>query len=225
MKAFLILIGAAIAISVQAQTEFYGGDPDGRASVASQVNGSSFKDVRVYDDFTLTAATTFDGVYGNFQDLGTVRGSSLSWEIRSGVSAGIGGSVVVAATSSSATAALSALQLYGTNKSYLYNAAVSQITLGPGTYFLSVAVDGGDGNIFLEESSGTNGLGGPLNNGNSFINSPLHSINFANTTSLTGQQTSDFSMGLHSVPAPVPEPASIAAIGLGVFAMIRRRKA
>ena len=79
----------------KAQTAFYGGDFDGRGRFAGQVNGTTFIDFRIYDDFTVSAPTTVTGVFGNFLDSSSIHGAQLYWEIRSGVSEGNGGTIVV----------------------------------------------------------------------------------------------------------------------------------
>jgi hypothetical protein len=221
----LTLIGfVVLAVGAQASPViFYGGDFDGSNGLASQINGPAFTDVRVYDNFSLATAMNIDGVFGNFQDSGSVRGGSLSWEIRSGVSVGNGGTLLFSGNNAATTVATGNTPF--SKVEYTYSAGVSSFLLGPGNYFLSVAVDGGDGSDYVSTTSGAGGVGGPLADGNSFLNSPSFGFNFNNASDFAASATglADFSFGLRG-SSPVPEPASMAVLGLGAIALLRRRR-
>ncbi len=220
MKQLAIVGLIGLAFGANAQTVFYGGDFDGRDGLAAQVNGPAISNAVVFDNFTLSGTTTISGVFGNFLDGGTQRGGGLYWEIRTGVSAGNGGTLVAGGFSSSASSVATGNSGFGLNE-YHYEAGVSSFSLGAGTYWLGVAVDGGDGNIYNSTTSGTNGVGGPLADGNSYFNSTTFGANFQAASDFVGAPA-DFSMGLRG--SSVPEPASMAALGLGALAMLRRRR-
>ena len=94
--------------------------------------------------------------------------------------------------------------------------------MGPGNYFLSVAVNGGDGITYALTTSGTNGVGGPLNDDNSWFNEPSGGFNFIAVSSFSGEASDDFSFGLRG--STVPEPASLAVLGLGALALLRKKR-
>jgi len=228
MKKILFIALVAVAGAANAQTLFYGGDADGRDAMQSQVGGSGTAKAVIYDDFTITTTSLITGVFGNFVEAGAT--STTGWyEIRSGMSAGNGGTVV-----SSNAAALPVVQTAysGANGTlnnltvHTYTIAVA-VTLAPGTYWLGIALDrtaAGAGQSFVATTGGANGVGTPLHNGNSFVNDPTNSLSFypTNGANYEGGGTWDVSYGVRG--AAVPEPATMAALGLGVAALLRRRK-
>src|SRR5579863_8264698 len=74
---------------------WYNGDPDSFGSFLSERNGQ-FGDANVYDDFNVgPGGVIIDGVFSNdFFTPGSAAITQAEWEIRSGVSAGNGGSIV-----------------------------------------------------------------------------------------------------------------------------------
>lgn len=217
---FLLAAGAQASPVI-----FYGGDGNGLDGLAAQVNGPSITDARVYDNFTLSSAMNIDGVFGNFIDFGSVRGGTLSWEIRSGVSVGNGGTLLFSGNNTAGTVATGNVPFGGTE--FTYSASVSSFLLGPGNYWLSVSVNGGDGNIYNSTTSGAAGVGGPLADGNSFFDSTTFGANFADAGGIVitpgNNGLADFSIGLTGT-SPVPEPASLAVLGVGALALLRRRR-
>lgn len=225
MKKYLVIGLIGFTAAVQASpVVFFGGDMNGVDGLASQFSSAGgFTDSQVFDNFTLSSATTIDGVFGRFLDTSTNFAQQITWEIRSGMSTGVGGTLVASGTTA-ATNTLTGFTFLGVNERE-YASSVSTFNLAAGNYWLSVAVAGGDGNAYVSTTSGAGGVGGPLNDGKSFYNSP---VQFAATykptgTQLTGGVDADFSIGLRG-SSPVPEPASFAVLGLGAVALIRRRR-
>ena len=122
-------------------TIWYNGDSDGRDGI---VNQTGTPDGLVYDNFIVPTGQTWtiNSVFSN--DLLAFAPTTASWEIRSGVSAGDGGTLVASGDGADTFTA--------TGKSYNFNGvvavneytntvAVSGVTLGPGTYWLAVAPD------------------------------------------------------------------------------------
>jgi hypothetical protein len=226
MKKIAVLALVSVVGAAQAQTLFYGGDVDltnGGNGIISQVGGT-YTDFWVYDDFTLSDGSSITSVFGNFGDTSTTPGVGLHWEIRTGVAAGSGGTVVASGVSTNFTRVATGRAPLGLTE-YTYTAAVSGVNLAAGTYFLGIALDNSnstDARSYLSITSGANGIGSPIHNGNSFVNSPSQGLDWTDTQDLVGEPT-DFSLGLTGTT--VPEPASMAALGLGALALIRRRRA
>ncbi|HLO99790.1 MAG TPA: PEP-CTERM sorting domain-containing protein [Fimbriimonas sp.] len=218
--------GAAIATLVglvagaQAQTVFYSGDFNGVNGHASQMGGTVFEDMRIYDDFVLSQTTTITGVFANFLQFNQQGANSIYWEIRQGITPGNGGTVVHASTVSPATvtATGNGLSIY---TEYKYESAVSSFDLAPGTYFLTVALSGPYDSAYLSETEGANGVGSTIGNNSAFLDA-WDVVNNDHFEVWTPKST-DYSMGLVGTAA-VPEPASILAIGLGIGALARRKR-
>jgi PEP-CTERM motif len=241
---FAPLIWAACIAPCQAGILWYNGDYDGRDALSSATNlDYSNKGVTtayssfVYDDFVVPAGQTWTitSVFGNFEfyfnngSYGpTLLPTTATWQIRTGVSTGIGGTVVASGdTTATVTPENSA------NSEYKVAAAVPSITLQAGTYWLTVAPNDPDTSGALsdysgvETTSGANAVGTPPgNDGNSYIttgNLPTTNSgyrNFAPTSNdenaigLTGPY--DYSFGVVGTPNVVPEPASLAMLALGL---------
>jgi hypothetical protein len=208
LRSVSLLALASAALAANAQTSFYGGDYDGNNAVITS-QGANY--ARIYDDFTLGQATNVQSVFGNF--IG--RSSTLYYEIRQGVSAGNGGTLLYSGTIA-ATSTVNGTSRFGS----IYNVSgqISGVTLGPGTYFLGLA-----GSSYLVTASGANGVGGPLNNDLSYFDGQGYGTPpFASTATVGNQGATDFSMGLNGVAA-TPGPAAALAFGVGLIR--RRRKA
>lgn len=181
----------------------------------------------VYDDFVVPAGQTWSitGVFSN--DLLGTTVSSAYWEIRSGVSSGDGGQLLYSGTD--------AATLTPTGRSFgldEYTVAVSDlsgITLGAGTYWLSVTpIDSQDGSSYITNTDGTNSINVQAGTSdNTFITStdaaafPSGLPYFEPAHDYIGSPA-DFSMGVTGTlitTTPVPEPAS-SSIVVGTLALL-----
>jgi hypothetical protein len=223
MKLGLAAILFAAAGQSQAALMWYNGYPDLVSALANEIL-TQVSDARVYDDFNVTSAVTVTEVFtNNFMNFAA---TSALWEIRSGVSAGVGGTVVASGTGA-ATQTANGFVAFGYT-GFTIDVSGLSVALTPGTYWLMVApIDSGSGRSFVASTSGANAVGTPAgNNGNAFFDSIFFGSNFA-PTATQGHPDYDYSMGVVGNAGAVPEPSSLALLGIGAFGMgfraVRRR--
>lgn len=214
---FLFAVMATLSSSAFASDVWYGGDFDGRNGYFSNLGPDLFGFEGIcYDDFTWNSANPAGHIHGSiFADGAT--NMPVYWEIRSGMStSGLG--TLVASGDSAAT-------FTNIGNAFGFNVFDFQANIGPvaltngNTYWLGVATDtrvGGNGSEIgaIGTTSGVGGVGSPLLNHNALQWD-------ANANTIVDSQD-DLSLGISA--AAVPEPASMAALGLGVAALLRRRK-
>jgi hypothetical protein len=210
-----LLVAAAVlnGQAAQADTIWYNGDYDGRDALTNQTGPA---DGLVYDNFVVGAGRTLTitSVYSNNLMYYPDEARTAHWEIRSGVSAGDGGTLVASgvgvdnltATGRFETVIPDVLDVY----EYTNQVEVN-VVLTAGTYWLAVAPDVSDQNSFISTTSGANAVGTPPgNDGNSFVSSSFFGWNFVPTSddSIEGQGTWDYSMGVNGTLSSVPEPSA-----------------
>jgi hypothetical protein len=232
------LIGAflyALAPASQAGVLFYGGDYDGRIGAPSQW-APNLEDL-IFDDFGLSQTSTLQSIWGNFgltfiptQFIPT----QAYCEIRSGVSAGNGGTLLYSG--------MLPVQVTPTGRSQ-YGLPEYQVladlnlTLAAGTYWLGMAPVGSSiwDEAYISSTSGGNvgpagdpnpsPTGFPIGDGMSYQNGPTgyNFVPVADTTA--GSGTWDFSYGVSSVVVPEPPAVSLLAVSVifGVSLQCRRR--
>jgi hypothetical protein len=202
---------------------WYNGDYDGRDT---QVNQTGPADGKIYEDFIVPTGFTFTitSVFSNDFMFDPGAAQTAAWEIRSGVSAGNRGTLLdsgdgvdtLTATGRSITV-IPGIE----NINEFTNSVNVNVTLGAGTYWLSVAPDVSNQNSFIGTTSGANAVGTPPgNDGNSFFSSSFFGQIFVPTSdpSIEGPGTWDYSMGVvgTAVQTAIPEPSSfvLGLIGL-----------
>ncbi|HJP84169.1 MAG TPA: PEP-CTERM sorting domain-containing protein [Fimbriimonadaceae bacterium] len=219
----LLLIASLVCVSSTSfsQVVFYGGDANGVDGLTSEEDGV-VSQAMTYDNFTVGAGGW------NVSDLGGIfavtTGSNFAsarYEIRQGVSVGNGGSLIqtgVFSVSSSSVGSLFGRDLRD------FTGSVSPFSLAAGNYWIGISlIDPGSVRSFVATTSGVNGVGGPLNDGNSFLNSSTFAANFDDAGDfIIEDRTPDFAYRITA--APVPEPATLGALGMGALALLRRRK-
>jgi PEP-CTERM motif len=222
-----LLVAAAIVFGQSAQagptTLWYNGDLDGRDALTNQTGAA---DGLIYDNFIVPTGMTFTitAVFSNDLMFDSSAATTAAWEIRSGVSAGNGGTLLSSGDASDAVSATGRSLLFGGEQfsEFTNLVQVPAITLSAGTYWLSVAPDVSNQNSFITTTSGLNAVGMPQgNDGNSFFSSVFFGDSFIpiSDPSIFGPGTWDFSMGVMGTSAAiaVPEPSSLI---LGLAGMV-----
>ena len=213
MKTLLRLVCfALVCVATQSSdaaqmTLWYNGDPDLINGLANELN-TYVSDARVYEDFDVPTPLTVCAVYSNnWMDF---YASSATWEIRSGVGPGTGGTLV-ASGSAIPTQTPNGFDVYGYTGFTIMVAGLN-VDLSPGTYWLNVRpADSGVGRSFVQTTSGANGVGSPIQNNNSIIDSDFFGFSWQPSTSAGFENQPDFSMGVLTVP----EPSSLAILSIG----------
>ncbi|HXE54958.1 MAG TPA: hypothetical protein VN541_18195 [Tepidisphaeraceae bacterium] len=212
------LIIALFSYAARADLLYYGGDGDPPLAQLNQKNFTSPDDFQ-YDDFEVPAgqqwsmASLFGTIVYNNATHGPLNSpvsAQAYYEIRTGVSAGNGGSLLFSGT---APATSDAGAMTGGYQDYLFTASpASPITLAPGTYWLALApIDSGANYAYIRETDGTNGIGPTAGD--------VSSYSTIGGGAAFVPQAADLSIGVTGTASPVPEPGAIAAVA-ATFALL-----
>jgi hypothetical protein len=201
---------------------WYNGDFNGTNGLSSEYN-TIVSQANTYDDFNVTSNITVTGVYSNELLTAGFIQNGAEWEIRSGVSGGNAGTLVAGGSIAPATYTANGQDGFGLF-GYFVQVSGLNVSLAPGTYYLTVAAnDSGAGRAFNSTTSGAGCVGTPCgNNGNSWFNSTFFGTFYGAASDQLGTSPADFSMGVI-----VPEPATIALVTCGLGALliaVRRRR-
>jgi hypothetical protein len=185
---------------------WYNGDRQPAIPSWSNWYNSAQSYIRVYDDFVVPAGGwTVVGVFAHI-DATSTGVTQASWEIRSGMSAGNGGTLLASGLSP-ATQIQTGVVGVG-SYTYLLEVDGLSVQLGPGTYWLSVMPVTGSTQSYLCATLGVNAIGNPPgNDGQAFSSWGPGSFSAALQTTGSGGTSGDFSLGVLVSVQPAP-PAS-----------------
>jgi len=201
---------------------FYGGDPIGGGP--SCVINSQGPDSRVYDNFTVPALCEgpsrwkIDCIFGYYIFDATEPLATVQYEIRQGISRGNGGELLYKNTAGAAL--VSTFETRDNGLVYRIECPVAEgIILSPGDYWVTLApiIDEASKQYFISLTEGVNGVGSPVFDGLSFVDSPSYGYNWAPGTDWYGGKP-DFSIGL--IGEVVPEPSALGALAAGSISLV-----
>jgi hypothetical protein len=225
-----------------ATTLWYNGDFDlndaatNENNVPINIGGTTeLEQSLVFNNFTVPAGQkwTISSVFSNNQIAYFDTISTATWQIRSGMSSGNGGTLVASGdTAATATQTQAADGNNYIEPEFQLTAVVAGVTLTPGTYWVAVAPDSGYtansqyayhyyGNQSYEETTGgANAVGTPRgNDGNSFLFNDLSGPGNLNYV----PSSLDYSEGV--VGLATPEPSGfLPAAGLAGIAWLGSRR-
>jgi hypothetical protein len=177
---------------------WYNGDFDGVDGLTNEQDTFATGFSHIYDDFNVNDSGGWDVTSVFSDDLSSTNIISATWEIRQGVSAGNGGTIVASGMTVTPEVTPTGRSGFGFTE-FMVQVNDINVHLDPGTYWLNVTpVDSLDGGrAFDSTTSGANCVGTPCgDNDNAFLDSTLFGAVFEPVADF-GSQFHDFSMGVN----------------------------
>jgi hypothetical protein len=220
--ALVALAGSAYAqLGPEPGSEFYGGDPSALNGFSDEYN-TNVSDSYFFDDFKHNGGNIV-ALYGDWvSDFDGSLVTGYQYEIRSGMGAGDGGTLVASGDTDGTWTYTNFPPGYFGRNSYRLYADIADITLPAGTYHMALRPKGsgsGFGQAFVLATLGTNSVGDPIGNGNGYFHSGYFGYNYEPADNVFGAGPWDAGYGV-----VVPAPSALALIGLGGLVAVRRRR-
>jgi hypothetical protein len=205
---------------------YYGGDPNLVSNWGNGLNlATSYGNEQVYDNILVTSGGwTITGLLSGdyISSLADFTGSAY-WEIRVGVSAGNGGTLIAAGYGPATMTPDASFNFFGLGFYYVEVGGMS-VSLGPGQYWMTVDPNGTGNSTAYSGDAETCGAGcGGVNTGNHTPNDAFWTTSSAYFQPISGVW--GFSPGVEGHPT-TPEPETLALFGAGLVSMagaLRRR--
>jgi len=240
-RAAAITAGLSLAAS-PAGADWYGGDPAAHMATplaafhwATNAPTPGYQ-AFAYDNFVWTNAgggmvSTLGGYYSSFAGVPITGVTVAGWQIRSGMSPGVGGTLVASGIGAPVTSSTPFMvgQVPGDPPNHpivRVDLDVPDFALAPGNYWLAVSIGdaGANGGGFVAGTTGANSIGTGINDGQSIYfqgdNVSPNIWNYADVATTFGPQTD-----LAYFITEVPPPGAAAVLGLGALVATRRRRA
>jgi hypothetical protein len=196
---------------------WYNGDFDGRDGLADEQN-TVVSQASTYDNFIVPEGPGWNVTSVFTDNLQNTNVTGATWEIRTGVSVGNGGTIVASGMTTTPVVTPTGRSGFGFTEFMVevtgLNVNLPALPAGQ-FYWLNVTPIGdGGGRSFNSTTSGANCAGLPCgNDNNSFWNSSFFGANFITGTDATGLNPCDFSMGVNGTlaasPTPTPTPTPL----------------
>lgn len=211
----LLVLVLMFDLSAHAETLFYGGDYNAREwhsnTLSNENDASVYGDPygsAVYQNFVIPDGQTWNvnALFSN--DIMTIAPTSAYWEIRTGISEGKSGNLLVSG------AGPDSYHLKGAYGEYTNTVNGLNLVLVPGTYWFTVVPEapGQQGNSSITNTFGQNSIGIQISD-QQYFNSPFYGYNFADAGDISVFPI--FSSGV--IGTVVPEPSSLT---MGISALI-----
>lgn len=204
-----------LPFSAYASTLYYGGDWDGIAApIQNEYGGGG---INHFDDFDLSSRSIVTGFFINTFLQSTPASNYISYTLRRNVQEGNGGELIAYEEGY----ALATIQATGRSytsifgQTYLeYKTTISDLSfnLSPGKYWLQINLVHSD---LSSPARMPNSIGSPGQNGLCYAYSVFAWLNYV-------PRNNDISFGVEGYA--VPEPTSLAALGLFALLAVRKRK-
>jgi len=239
-RAAAITAGLSLAAS-PTRADWYGGDPAAFMAIPLAAfhwatGAPPGYQAFAYDNFVWTNAgggmvSTLGGYYSSFAGVPITGVTVASWQIRTGMSPGVAGTLVASGIGAPVTSSTPFMvgQVPGDPPNHpivRVDLDVLDFALAPGNYWLAVSI--GDAGVnsggFVVGTTGANSIGTGINDGQSIYfqgdNVSPNIWNYADVAATFGPQTD-----LAYFITEVPTPGAAAMLGLGALVATRRRRA